>query len=234
MRHALTPLALFCSLALAGCPASTTLEDFDGAVITPDTGIVSDGGGARDAGTTALPDGAIVPNDGGVTPPPSDGGVTPPPDDGGVTPPPSDGGGPPPPPSDGGIVPPPFDGGTPPPADGGPSPGTDAGPGSIVCGASTCTPGQICCATFTGGMVVQMCQTGTTCMGGATLTCDGPEDCTGGQVCCGMRTAGGGGTACVDSAMCMFGRLCHATSDCGGTDMCCPFMGLSVCSPRCF
>jgi hypothetical protein len=227
MRHALSPLALFCALALAGCPASTTLEDFDGAVVTPDTGIVvADGGGARDSGTTTLPDGGVVPSDGSVTPPPGDGGVTPPP---------GDGGGPPPPPSDGGIVPPPFDGGPPPPVDGGPSPGTDAGPGSIVCGATTCSSGQICCATFTGGMVVQTCQSATaTCMGGATLTCDGPEDCTGGQVCCGMRSPTGGTTACVDAAMCTFGRLCHATTDCTGTDMCCPFMGLSVCAPRCF
>lgn len=112
--------------------------------------------------------------------------------------------------------------------------GTDAGMVGVACGMATCTGTDICCVNFTGGMVTMACSAPADCMG-APVSCDGPEDCARGEACCGMRGTGGGGSAsCVPDASCTFGRLCHETADCTGTDMCCPLMGIGICSPRCF
>jgi len=109
----------------------------------------------------------------------------------------------------------------------------DAGGGGVTCGMETCAAPQVCCVRFGGGGSSQSCALPTDCRGVA-LACDGPEDCGAGEACCASRTSTGGGAQCVASTMCRFGRLCHIETDCDGDNLCCPFMGASVCAPRCF
>jgi hypothetical protein len=140
-------------------------------------------------------------------------------------------------PFDSGMVMPPIDGG--PfvrPDSGMPMTGADSGTtAGVMCGTDVCDATEECCITRgAGGMMIsQSCTAAGACMG-AALACDGPEDCMTGEACCGSFIGGAAGAMCVDSAMCARGRFCHDTSDCTGMDTCCSFMGINVCSPRCF
>lgn len=143
------------------------------------------------------------------------------------------------PPNDGSIVILPNDSGTITAMDAGSSmTGTDSGAAvGVMCGTAMCASTEVCCITRgAGGMMVSADCTAPTACTGASVSCDGPEDCASGEACCGSGGPGGMGTAaCTPDAMCGFIRLCHVTSDCPNPgDMCCPFMGASVCSPRCF
>lgn len=199
-RLGLMMVALSGASVFAGCGTDTTLDP--GA----DSGIqLPDGSNGRDS--------AIVPLGDTGTTPPIDGGMVTPFDTGPFMRP------------DGGRFMRP-DSGT---AMGGSDSGTTMG---IMCGTEVCTGTQTCCITRGGGgmMLSEACAAPGTCMGGATLTCDGPEDCASGQSCCGALTGGAAGAMCA-AGTCMGGApLCHTTADCPMGSMCCSFMGLSVCS----
>ncbi len=126
------------------------------------------------------------------------------------------------------------------PADLAPPP--DMSLNGVTCGTMSCPIGQDCCVTVdntTGATMASCIASGGSCSGGATLTCDGPEDCTSSQFCCGTLAfsggldadAGapmfnGGNSSCTGS--CAFStnypatptsvttRLCHFTTDCTG------------------
>ncbi|MCS6798739.1 MAG: hypothetical protein NZ898_09430 [Myxococcota bacterium] len=105
----------------------------------------------------------------------------------------------------------------------------DGGAAGVMCGMEICRGGQVCCATFGGGMTTAMCTDPDACRG-ASFACDGPEDCTDGTVCCGNRTGSGAGrTACASPDGCMF-RICRTDEDCPSGSECCPFMRTGVCS----
>jgi len=206
-------LAVAVIWAFTGCSSSHLADD-----------------GAVPPGTDAGP---VVLMDSGLPPPtPTDAGLPPTPGDAG--PPPVLDAGPPPvldagPPVLDAALPPDLDAGPPTALDAGPPAMSDSGtPPGVMCGAMMCGAGEICCATFSGGALMQTCTAPGACMG-ATLTCDGPEDCSGGEVCCASGGGGGGGTSCRSATGCMF-RLCRTAGDCPSGNMCCPFMGSGVCS----
>jgi len=214
MTRAVRLLALSASLlsatAYAGCGSSTTLEDFD-------TG----GGSGTDSGVRPVDTGMIQMGD--ASPIGNDTGTILPFDAGSM---PADDAGP--------FVRP--DSGFTRPDTGPPMPGNDAGTTTgVMCGTETCTASQECCVTrgSAGMMISQTCTDPGMCTG-AALACDGPEDCAAGEACCGTFIGTTAGSMCVADSMCTRGRFCHATTDCTGADMCCSFMGVSVCSPRCF
>jgi hypothetical protein len=192
----------------AGCGESTTLEETDSGSTGIDTGFHG-----ADTGMVTFGDSSVVQDTGMISPFPDTG--VPAQDGGGFVRP------------DGGFTRP--DTGT---MMGGSDSGTTTG---VMCGTAVCGAAEVCCVTRgAGGMMIsQACTAPTACMG-AALGCDGPEDCMTGQACCGSFIGGSAGAMCVASAMCTRGRFCHVTSDCTGADMCCSFMGVNVCSPRCF
>jgi hypothetical protein len=105
----------------------------------------------------------------------------------------------------------------------------DGGVG-VNCLGTTCQPGQVCCVMMQGGGGSGMCiNPGDQCMGGGTVSCDGPEDCMAGDSCCGSFGGGGGGAMC--GGQCQI-TLCHTQADCGGTTACCSSgFGIDYCSP---
>jgi hypothetical protein len=83
--------------------------------------------------------------------------------------------------------------------------GSVAGAGTVVCeGQTPCAlSSSMCCYRFSG----PSCQSNAAdCIGGADITCDGPEDCTSGQVCC--ARFGGGGF--------LIEMQCSSAGDCDG------------------
>lgn len=94
---------------------------------------------------------------------------------------------------------------------GGPDGGVTGGNG-VLCGTSTCTAGQQCCAEFSGGL--SCAPTGTSCIAGFAATCDGIEDC-GGLACC-MDGADRAPASCSTMAACrsLPDQLCRDAMDC--------------------
>jgi hypothetical protein len=196
--------------AYAGCGTATTLEEIDSGTPGIDTGPIL----VLDTGIVPIGDASVVQDTGMVTP--FDSGMVMPPIDGGPFMRPVSGRTRP----DTGM----------PMTD--PDSGTTTG---VMCGTEVCGAAEECCITRgTGGMMIaQACVATGTCMG-AALSCDGPEDCMTGEACCGSFIGGAAGAMCVADTMCARGRFCHADTDCTGMDTCCSFMGVSICSPRCF
>ena len=97
----------------------------------------------------------------------------------------------------------------------------DAGPiVGVACGATTCSPGDVCCVSFPGGQTQLACN--TQCgMGDLTYACDGPEDCPG-QDCCLHNSAFNYGSACEDGCGNGTQTTCNTAADCPSQgDKCC-------------
>jgi hypothetical protein len=80
--------------------------------------------------------------------------------------------------------------------------------GAEVCDLST----QKCCVTSSSSTCIPQ---GDSC-GGASLTCDGPEDCASTQECCLT-----GSTATCTAVTCSGVVLCQVAGDCTGSAKCC-------------
>ncbi len=116
----------------------------------------------------------------------------------------------------------------------------------INCGAQTCSAGELCCGTPSGGAVTYACS--ASCAdGGLTIACDGPDNCRSGSatLCCGTLFTSGGTApfcnftpiaACADSCTTQLPpscnadpgmvRLCHRAADCASDTKnpnCCRF-----------
>jgi len=122
---------------------------------------------------------------------------------------------------------------------------TPSGDSGIACGTTTCTGGDICCATPKEGGVDFACAKACS-DGGVPLSCDGPEDCSGSTaICCGTLTVGPGtvpscpiksaAASCKSTCTTSIApscdttntvRLCHKKSDCAADTAnanCCQF-----------
>ncbi|MBX3128569.1 MAG: hypothetical protein KF718_17740 [Polyangiaceae bacterium] len=98
-------------------------------------------------------------------------------------------------------------------------------PGAVHCeGSNDCSlSGNFCCVRSSGST----CQaSGSSCVPGLDVMCDGPEDCSGNQVCCHSSTTGGA-MACRSASQCSssLGR----SIVCGSTPAACP--GGTTCAP---
>lgn len=125
---------------------------------------------------------------------------------------------------------------------------TDGGAGDVKgvdCGGKVCGDGEVCCASAAMGGATFTCTKGSCPDGGATITCDGPEDCSGGKICCAEADVTGSGFMCgfksgvadcratcntMIPTMCPGKatiRPCHAAADCteAGYKNCCAFSG---------
>jgi hypothetical protein len=121
----------------------------------------------------------------------------------------------------------------------------------VTCGSSTCNSPQVCCVKPNGsGGATSMCVAAGSCGdGGASESCDGPEDCSTGQPnCCATArfslgkgdmgfTPEGADAICASDADCMASvdltagelhtKLCHTASDCVGYSGMVPVLGQS-------
>lgn len=94
----------------------------------------------------------------------------------------------------------------------------------VPCGSTSCTGGDACCMTFSGGT----CGLPATCTQGLPLRCDGPEECQTGEVCCatviydGSGLSGGSicGTTCDTTGSLLGGVMCHSNDDCQSPKTC--------------
>lgn len=115
----------------------------------------------------------------------------------------------------------------------------------VVCGSTTCTTGEVCCASGDPDVGFMLsCVKGTCPDGGAALKCDGPEDCpTGAKICCAEVDVTGTFPSCSFNSgvaecratcasniptMCPSKatvRRCHEKADCpeSGYSKCCLF-----------
>lgn len=136
-----------------------------------------------------------------------------------------------------------------------PGPGADTGPNTtdtgttedsagIKCGEKVCGTGQVCCVNGDVDSGFDLACAASCPDGGASLSCDGPEDCAAGAgICCAEVDVGGSGLACTFKtgvaecrASCASSiptmcpgkakvRRCHKKSDCAEADYanCCEF-----------
>lgn len=125
----------------------------------------------------------------------------------------------------------------------------------VVCGASTCETGQVCCVVgaFTGITATCIASDGT-CTGGLlnpVLRCDGPEDCGAEEECCVNLVTdlfSGGpdqlSSSCVAAGTCRSemparSEVCVSGNDCEAAELCCGYsvaalevpVDLGVCEP---
>lgn len=114
------------------------------------------------------------------------------------------------------------------PLDGGPDATTPdavspAGVARVVCGAATCTNGDVCCLASDGSGA---CTAAAACTG-TPLPCDGSEDCAPGLVCCGQGSLGGTSGNVLDVA-------CRTRVDCArksGARILCDPAAIPPCVP---
>jgi hypothetical protein len=114
-------------------------------------------------------------------------------------------------------------------------PPEDANTGTpIQCGTTTCDSNtQVCCITFAGQMMNEMCTDPSSC-NGVSLTCSSAANCPNGEVCCADFNQMMASSQC--QAKCMGGfqnpQLCAKSSECPNGQTCrsTPF-GYKVCRP---
>lgn len=91
---------------------------------------------------------------------------------------------------------------------------TSASFDGVVCGATTCTGAEKCCAQITGsGTAMLTCIAVDAPCAGTSASCDSQADCEAPAACC-----EGSPAACSTDAMCQ--RICTADSDCGAAKCC--------------
>ncbi|MGZ3422052.1 MAG: hypothetical protein ACXVEE_29550 [Polyangiales bacterium] len=123
----------------------------------------------------------------------------------------------------------------------------------VNCGGTVCASDEVCCASAGGGGATFTCTKGSCPDGGATISCDGPEDCTGGKICCAEVDVTGSGLSCgyksgvadcqaTCNTMIPTGcpgkatvRPCHVAADCteSGYKNCCTLSGMGTSATFC-
>ncbi len=113
---------------------------------------------------------------------------------------------------------------------------------AISCGTMSCSSGQVCCGSVSGGAVTLACM--DSCVDASvTILCSGPENCAGNPCCANLGLGGGAGgpvgevsctatpDACIPSVNIAMRsgqtRLCHTDSDCAPSvqlPSCCTIM----------